>query len=58
LTRFLYIYVNKAPGKALDPTVKEFLRFVLSREGQAGASSFGALAIPGDLAIMGAGKLN
>jgi phosphate transport system substrate-binding protein len=58
LTRFLYIYVNKAPGKALDPTVKEFLRFVLSREGQAGASSFGALAIPGDLAIMGVGKLN
>ena len=58
LTRFLYIYVNKAPGKALDPTVKEFLRFVLSREGQAGASSFGALAIPGDLAVMGIGKLS
>jgi phosphate transport system substrate-binding protein len=58
LTRFLYIYVNKAPGRALDPTVKEFLRFVLSKEGQAGVSSFGAIAIPGDLAAMGAGKLN
>lgn len=58
LTRFLYIYVNKAPGKALDPTVKEFLRFVLSKEGQAGVASFGAVGIPGDLAAMGAGKLN
>jgi phosphate transport system substrate-binding protein len=58
LTRFLYIYVNKAPGKALDPAVKEFLRFILSKEGQAGAASFGAVAIPGDLAAMGVGKLN
>jgi phosphate transport system substrate-binding protein len=58
LTRFLYIYVNKAPGKALDPTVKEFLRFVLSREGQAGVASFGAVGIPGDFAAMGVGKLN
>ena len=58
LTRFLYIYVNKAPGRALDPAVKEFLHFVLSREGQAAVASFGAVAIPGDLAAMGAGKLN
>jgi len=58
LTRFLYIYVNKAPGKALDPAVKEFLRFILSREGQAGVSSFGAVAIPADFAGMSAGKLS
>ncbi len=58
LTRFLYIYVNKAPGKALDPVVREFVRFVLSREGQAGVASFGAVAIPGDFAAMGVGKLN
>lgn len=58
LTRFLYIYVNKAPGKALDPAVKEFLRFVLSKEGQAGVASFGAVGIPGDLSAMGVGKLN
>jgi len=58
LTRFLYLYVNKAPGRALDPAVREFLRFVLSREGQAAVASFGAVAIPGDLAAMGAGKLN
>ncbi|MBI1751126.1 MAG: PstS family phosphate ABC transporter substrate-binding protein [Acidobacteria bacterium] len=58
LTRFLYIYVNKAPGRALDPAVKEFLRFVLSKEGQAGVAGFGAVAIPGDFAAMSAGKLN
>jgi phosphate transport system substrate-binding protein len=34
LSRFLYIYVNKGPGKPLDPTVREFLRFVFSKEGQ------------------------
>ncbi len=34
LSRFLYIYVNKAPGKPLDPLVKEFVRYVLSQAGQ------------------------
>ena len=31
----LHIYVNRAPGKPLDPFVKEYLRLVLSDEGQA-----------------------
>lgn len=34
LSRFLYIYINKAPNKNLDPLMLEFLRFVLSYEGQ------------------------
>jgi phosphate transport system substrate-binding protein len=34
LSRFLYIYVNKTPNKPLDPLIREFVRFVLSREGQ------------------------
>ena len=34
LARFLYVYVNRAPGQPADPLVGEFLRFVLSREGQ------------------------
>jgi phosphate transport system substrate-binding protein len=34
LSRYLYVYVNRAPGKPLDPLVKEFFAFVLSREGQ------------------------
>ena len=34
LSRFLYVYVNKEPNKALDPLTAEFLKFVLSKEGQ------------------------
>ncbi len=34
LARFLYVYINKAPGKPLEPMVLEFLKFVLSRDGQ------------------------
>jgi phosphate transport system substrate-binding protein len=35
LGRRLYIYVVKKPGEPLPPLVGEFLKFVLSREGQA-----------------------
>ncbi len=34
LVRDGYFYINKAPGQPLDPKVREFMRFVLSREGQ------------------------
>jgi phosphate transport system substrate-binding protein len=34
ITRFLYVYINKAPNKPLDPLVKEFITFVLSQQGQ------------------------
>ena len=34
LGRMLYIYVAKKPGEPLSPQVKEFLKFVLSKEGQ------------------------
>jgi phosphate transport system substrate-binding protein len=34
LVRSVYIFLNRAPGKPLDPKLREFLRYVLSREGQ------------------------
>jgi phosphate transport system substrate-binding protein len=34
LSRYVYIFVNKKPGVPLQPKVREFLRAVLSREGQ------------------------
>jgi phosphate transport system substrate-binding protein len=34
LSRFLYIYVNKPPRQPLGGPVAEFLRFLLSRDGQ------------------------
>jgi phosphate transport system substrate-binding protein len=34
LWRLLYLYVNKAPNKPLDPIVGEFIKFIYSKEGQ------------------------
>ena len=34
LWRHLYLYINKAPDKPLDPIVKEFIKFIYSKEGQ------------------------
>ena len=34
LSRYLYVYYNAAPNKPLDPLVREFIRFVVSKEGQ------------------------
>ena len=36
LTRLIPAFVDLPPGQALDPAVREFLRFILSREGQQG----------------------
>lgn len=35
LSRFLNIYVNKSPGETLPEPTHEFLKFILSRQGQA-----------------------
>jgi phosphate transport system substrate-binding protein len=34
LGRFLYVYINRPPNRPLDPLVREFVSFILSREGQ------------------------
>lgn len=34
LSRFVYIYVNRPPGTKLEPKIKEFLKCVLSKQGQ------------------------
>jgi len=49
LSRFLYIYVNKAPGKPLDPLVKEYLKLILSKEGQEVVVKDGYLPLPANL---------
>jgi phosphate transport system substrate-binding protein len=50
LARFLYVYVNKAPGKPLDPLVREFVRLVLSRDGQEAVIKDGYFPIPAAIA--------
>jgi phosphate transport system substrate-binding protein len=34
LSRFLYIYINKAPNQPLDPQAREYIKDVLSQEGK------------------------
>ena len=34
LSRYVYIFVNRPPGKPIEPKTREFLKLVLSREGQ------------------------
>jgi phosphate transport system substrate-binding protein len=46
LARYLYVYINKAPNKPLDPLIGEFLRYVLSQEGQQVVVKDGYLPLP------------
>lgn len=46
LSRMLYIYINKKPNTKLDPLLKEFLKFVLSYEGQQVVVKDGYLPLP------------
>jgi phosphate transport system substrate-binding protein len=48
LTYFLYLYVNKAPGKSLPPAAFAFLTYTLSREGQS-AVAVTQIPIPADV---------
>ncbi len=46
LARSLYLYAKREPGKALDPVVLEFLKFVNSREGQEAVVRAGVFPLP------------
>jgi phosphate transport system substrate-binding protein len=50
LARFLYVYVNRAPGKSLDPLTREFVKLVLSRQGQTDVVKDGYFPIPATIA--------
>jgi phosphate transport system substrate-binding protein len=50
ISRFLYVYVNKAPNKPLDPMVREFVKYVLSQQGQQVVVKDGFIPLPGKLA--------
>lgn len=57
LARFLYIYVNKAPDKPMDTLTKEFLTFVLSKEGQEIVVKDGYFPLPATVAAESAAEL-
>jgi len=50
LARFLYVYVNKAPGTPLPPLTAEFIKLVLSREGQEVVVKDGYIPLPAKVA--------
>jgi phosphate transport system substrate-binding protein len=50
LTRVVYAFLNRAPGKPVGPKVEDFLRYILSREGQRDVISEGAyLPLPAQI---------
>jgi phosphate transport system substrate-binding protein len=57
LQRFVYVYVNRPPGQLLDPLVKEFISFVLSREGQELVATDHYLPLPAAIAAAERAKL-
>lgn len=50
LSRFLYMYVNKEPGKPLAPLTMEFLKLVMSRQGQQVVVKDGYIPLPAAVA--------
>ena len=50
LARFLYVYINRAPGKPLDPLMREFVKFMFTREGQESVIKDGYFPVPNSIA--------
>jgi phosphate transport system substrate-binding protein len=50
LARFLFVYVNRAPGKPMTPVVKEFVKLICSKEGQEITVKDGYFPIPASIA--------
>ena len=50
LSRFLYVYVNKAPNKPLNPLEAEFIKLVLSKQGQEVVVKDGYIPLPAKVA--------
>lgn len=46
LARYFYVYVNKAPNKPLSPIDAEFVKLVLSKEGQEVVVKDGYIPLP------------
>lgn len=58
LARFLLIYVNKKPGEPLPAAALEFLKYVLSKDGQAIVEKDGYYPLPAELATEVIGTLS
>jgi phosphate transport system substrate-binding protein len=50
LSRFLYLYINRAPNKPLDPLVAEFTKLIFSKAGQEVVIKDGYMPVSADIA--------
>jgi phosphate transport system substrate-binding protein len=50
MARFLWVYLNHKPGTALDPLRREFVRYVLSKQGQEVVVKDGYYPVTADIA--------
>jgi phosphate transport system substrate-binding protein len=57
LARFLYVYVNKKPDAPMDKLTHEFLKFVLSKEGQEVVIKDGYFPMPHEAQVEALSKL-
>jgi len=55
MSRFLYVYVNLKPGTELDPLRREFVRYMLSKDGQAEVVKEGFFPLTADMATRALG---
>ncbi|RLV61506.1 phosphate ABC transporter substrate-binding protein PstS family protein [Parashewanella curva] len=57
LSRYLYLYVNKHPNKPLEPMQREFLRYILSKQGQKVVDKDGYVSVPNAVVMQDLKKL-
>ncbi len=57
LARVLNVYVNKAPNKPVEPVMMEFIKLVLSKQGQEIVAKDGYIPVPANFAAKQLAKL-
>lgn len=53
LARVLFVYINKNPNQSLDPLRAEFIKYLLSKQGQEVVINDGYIPLPNELAKTG-----
>ena len=49
IARYLYVYLNKNPNEPLDPLRAEFIRYILSKDGQTQTEKGGFFPITNEI---------
>lgn len=58
LTRVVYLYFNRAPNRPIEPIMLQFLRFVISSQGQKQLAPMGFVPLPQDVLLMNKKRLD